>query len=52
MADNTPPATVGQLLARVKQSTDAIEQHRAAMRQVAAEVAATPKPVPPAEVAK
>lgn len=43
MADNNPPATVKDLLAKVSASTANIAKHRAAMADVAATVRATPK---------
>lgn len=47
MPDNKPPVTVSLLLARVKQSTANIAAHRAAMADVAAQVAAKhTQPVP------
>lgn len=40
MADNKPATNVDELLAKVKQSTANIAAHRAAMADVAAQVAA------------
>jgi ABC-type nitrate/sulfonate/bicarbonate transport system substrate-binding protein len=38
MADNQPPATIKDLLAKVQQSTANIQAHRDAMAAVAAQV--------------
>lgn len=47
MADNTPPATVTQLLARATQAVSNIDKHRAAMSEVAARP--TPAQVAPGQ---
>jgi len=50
MADNTPPATVPDLLAKVGQSVANIQAHRDAMAKVSAAIKGAPKGQAPKEV--
>ena len=49
MAPILPPAGVPDLLKQAAESIANVEKHREAMRQVAAQIAATPVLQPPAE---